>query len=120
MFIGFLCQIIVVILCKVNLTDGCVLLPSFPLLGTLQKERKLKDILRSGNCIVKRFQKHRERGDKMLMLVFAQVEVRLISRVLNMAKVTRDQVLWCHEKLDRINFVSRKIHVEPSFLLFPC
>ncbi|KAK4784088.1 hypothetical protein SAY86_018456 [Trapa natans] len=86
-----------------------------------KKERKLKDILRSGNCIVKRFQKRsRDKGDQMLLLVFAQVEVRLISRVLNMAKLTRDQVIWCHEKLDRINFSSRKIHMEPSFLIFPC
>ncbi|XP_031386193.1 uncharacterized protein LOC116199810 isoform X2 [Punica granatum] len=85
-----------------------------------KKEKKLKDIVRSGNCIVRRFQKHRNQADQTLLLVLAQVEVRLISRVLNMAKVTKDQVLWCCEKLDRINFVSRKIYVEPSFLLFPC
>ncbi|KAK4779691.1 hypothetical protein SAY87_015797 [Trapa incisa] len=85
-----------------------------------KKERKLKGILRSGNCIVKRLQKHRDRGDEMLMLVSAQVELRLISRVLNMAKVTREQFIWCREKLERISFISRKIYAEPSFLLFPC
>lgn len=88
--------------------------------GILQKERKLKDIARTRNCIVKRFQKSRNQGDHMLLLLFAQVEVRLIARVLNMVKITRDQVLWCNEKLDRISFVGRKIYVEPSFLLFPC
>ncbi|KAK4764442.1 hypothetical protein SAY87_013880 [Trapa incisa] len=84
-----------------------------------RKERKLKDVLRSGNCIVKQFQKSRDRGDRRLIsAVLAQVEVRLISRVLNMARPTRDQVVWCHEKLDRIIFVGRKIHLDPSFLLF--
>lgn len=83
-----------------------------------KKERRLKDIVRSGNCIVKRFQKPRDRLD--LAILFAQVELRLVSRVLSMRKVTRDQLAWCHNKLDRINIISRKVYVEPSFLLFPC
>ncbi|XP_041014693.1 uncharacterized protein LOC121257638 [Juglans microcarpa x Juglans regia] len=84
-----------------------------------KKERKLKDIQKSGNCIVKRFQKHHnEKLDHSLL--FAQVELRLVSRVLNMSRLTRNHLVWCREKLDQINIVSRKIHVEPSFLLFPC
>jgi len=92
--------------------------PAKPSLFCLQKERRLKDIVRSGNCIVKRFQKPRDRLD--LAILFAQVELRLVSRVLSMRKVTRDQLAWCHNKLDRINIISRKVYVEPSFLLFPC
>ncbi|KAE8023265.1 hypothetical protein FH972_008984 [Carpinus fangiana] len=86
-----------------------------------KKEKKLKDILRSGNCIVKRFQ--RPDNDQVLLdhlLLFAQVELKLVSRVLNMSRLTTDQLVWCREKLDQINFIHRKIHVEPSFLLFPC
>ncbi|KAB1208344.1 hypothetical protein CJ030_MR7G023873 [Morella rubra] len=84
-----------------------------------KKEKKLKDILRSGNCIVKKFQKHH--SDHLdQALCFAQVELKLISRVLSMSRLTRDQLVWCHEKLDQINFISRRIHVEPSFFLFPC
>jgi hypothetical protein len=85
----------------------------------MQKDKRLKDILRSGNCIVKRFQKHH--NDQLdHLLIFAQVELKLVSRVLNMSRLTRDQLVWCHEKLDQLNFVNRKIHMEPSFFLFPC
>ncbi|CAJ2647953.1 unnamed protein product [Trifolium pratense] len=86
----------------------------------LLKERKLKDIVRSGNCIVKKFQKHHEDQLDHEQLV-AQVGLKLISRVINMSQLRKEQVLWCSEKLNGIKFLSRKIvHVEPSFLLFPC
>ncbi|KAL5805559.1 hypothetical protein ACOSQ4_028292 [Xanthoceras sorbifolium] len=84
-----------------------------------KKEKKLKDILRSGNCILRRFQKHEDSSDQVLYF-FSQVDMKLVARVLSMSKITTDQLLWCRNKLSKINFVSRKIHVEPSFLLFPC
>ncbi|KAM5567191.1 hypothetical protein ABKV19_015352 [Rosa sericea] len=86
-----------------------------------KKEKKLKDIQRSGNCVVKKFQKQHQDQDRLEHSFFvAQVELRLVSRVLNMSKLTSDQLVWCHEKLDNINFVHRKVLMEPSFLLFPC
>ncbi|KAK3212704.1 hypothetical protein Dsin_017410 [Dipteronia sinensis] len=84
-----------------------------------KKEKKLKDILRSGNCILRKFQKQEDSSDQVLYF-FSQVDMKLVARVLNMSKITTDQLLWCRNKLSKINFVSRKIHVEPSFLLFPC
>ncbi|KAJ4974303.1 hypothetical protein NE237_007477 [Protea cynaroides] len=85
----------------------------------LKKEKKLKDILRTGNCLVKRFKKrHEDRLD--LVSFFSQVDMKLISRVLNMSRITSEQLSWCDKKLNKINFVNRKIHREPSFLLFPC
>ncbi|KAK3027309.1 hypothetical protein RJ639_040401 [Escallonia herrerae] len=84
-----------------------------------KKEKRLKDILRSGNCIVKKFQRpHSGRLNHALFL--SQVELRLVSRVLSQSRLTKDQLIWCQTKLDNINFVNRRIHVEPSFLLFPC
>ncbi|KAF9626158.1 hypothetical protein IFM89_031285 [Coptis chinensis] len=84
-----------------------------------KKEKKLKDMLRSGNCIVKRFQKHqKEQSDQLIF--FSQVDLKLVSRVLKMSRITTDQLVWCRTKLGRISIVQRKIHVEPSFLLFPC
>lgn len=84
-----------------------------------KKKKKLKDILRSGNCIVKKFQRHhKEEPDQLLF--FSQVDLKLVARVLRMSRITSDQLGWCHEKLKRISFVNRKIHIEPSFLLFPC
>ncbi|XP_031274391.1 uncharacterized protein LOC116132857 isoform X2 [Pistacia vera] len=83
-----------------------------------KKEKRLKEILRTGSCIVKKIQKHHE-GRLNYAMLFAQVELKLVSRVLNMSKLTRDQLVWCHEKLAKINFLNRKLVLEPSFLLFP-
>lgn len=85
-----------------------------------KKERKLRDLLRSGNCILRRFQKSPEDNSDQVLYFFSQVDMKLVSRVLNMSRLTTDQLLWCHNKLSKISFINSKIHVEPSFLLFPC
>ncbi|KAL6190057.1 hypothetical protein ACLB2K_036458 [Fragaria x ananassa] len=86
-----------------------------------KKEKKLKAIQRSGNCVARKFQKQLQDQDRLDHSLFvAQVELRLVLRVLNMSKLTSDQLVWCHEKLENINFVHRKVLMEPSFLLFPC
>ncbi|KAK2355102.1 myb protein X [Trifolium repens] len=86
-----------------------------------KKERKLKEKLKSGNCIVRKF---RKQNDDQIRLdheqLLAQVGLRLISRVINMTKLRKDHLIWCSEKLNQINFVDRKIQMESSFLLFPC
>ncbi|VAI32848.1 unnamed protein product [Triticum turgidum subsp. durum] len=89
--------------------------------ATLQKkEKRLKDLLRTGNCIVKKFKKPKEdRSDQNLF--FSQVDMRLVARVLRMPRITGDQLQWCKAKLDKIMLVdNRRIHREASFLLFPC
>ncbi|KAK9063579.1 hypothetical protein SSX86_017450 [Deinandra increscens subsp. villosa] len=85
-----------------------------------KKERRLKDMLRTGNCIVKKFQKQQETVLDQHMFV-SQVELRLVSRVLSLPRLSRDQLVWCQSKLNNIKFIDRKIQVEDSlFLLFPC
>lgn len=84
-----------------------------------KKEKRLKEILRSGNCIVKKIQKS-QGGRVKHDLLICQVELSLVSRVLHMSRCTTDQLIWCQSKLNKINFVNRKFSVEPSFLLFPC
>ncbi|OAY63940.1 uncharacterized protein LOC109725737 [Ananas comosus] len=84
-----------------------------------KKEKKLKDLLRTGNCLVKKFKKPKEDRSNQ-DLFFAQVDLKLVARVLRMPRITNEQLSWCHKKLDKIAFVDRKIRREPSFLLFPC
>nr|KYP45840.1 hypothetical protein KK1_032594 [Cajanus cajan] len=85
-----------------------------------KKERKLKDIVRSGNCIVRKFQKHHEEQIQLDQeQLLAQVGLRLVSRVLHMKNLRKDRLMWCNEKLNRIKFDGRKVQVEPSFLFFP-
>ncbi|XP_071715815.1 uncharacterized protein [Rutidosis leptorrhynchoides] len=85
-----------------------------------KKDKRLKDLLRTGNCIVRKFQKQQETILDQHMFV-SQVELRLVSRVLSLPRLTRDQLIWCQNKLNNIKFMDRKIQVEDSlFLLFPC
>lgn len=84
-----------------------------------KKERKLKAITRSGNCIVKKFQKHPDDRPSSAM-VMAQVELKLVSRVLSLSRLSHDQLLWCERKLNSINMVNKKIDIDPVFSLFPC
>ncbi|KAL4392274.1 hypothetical protein AHAS_Ahas03G0328700 [Arachis hypogaea] len=87
-----------------------------------KKEKKLKDIVRSGSCIVRKFQKNKNEDQIQVdhEQFLAQTGLRLISRVVNMKRLRKDQLEWCSEKLNRIKFVGTKIQVEPYFLLFPC
>ncbi|XP_009779590.1 uncharacterized protein [Nicotiana sylvestris] len=86
-----------------------------------KKEKKLKHALRGECCILRRFRKHKEEDDSdHVLYFFSQVDMKLVARVLNMSRLTTNQLVWCHNKLKKISFVHRKIHVDPSFLLFPC
>ncbi|KAL6146881.1 hypothetical protein ACLB2K_057558 [Fragaria x ananassa] len=92
-----------------------------------KKERMLKELKRSQNRIIKRFRKHEEEGEEDEesanhghLSFFSQVDIRLVSRVLNMSIITQDQLVWCQSKLSKIHFVRRKVHEDPSFLWFPC
>ncbi|CAN6210703.1 unnamed protein product [Urochloa humidicola] len=88
--------------------------------ATLQKkDKRLKDLLRTGNCIVKKFKKPKEDRSNQ-NLFFSQVDMKLVARVLRMPRITSEQLQWCKAKLDKIILVDRKIHREASFLLFPC
>ncbi|EOA34942.1 hypothetical protein CARUB_v10020026mg [Capsella rubella] len=86
-----------------------------------KKEKKLKEILRSQSCIVKKLKKNESKSSVGIKddILIAQIELRLVSRVMNMSKLTTEKLVWCREKLDRISFNGRKIHMEPSFSLLP-
>ncbi|KAK8947630.1 hypothetical protein KSP40_PGU016410 [Platanthera guangdongensis] len=85
----------------------------------LKKEKKLKDLQRAGNCIVKRFKKPQEDRSNQ-DLFFTQIDLKLVSRALKMSRISSEQLRWCHKKLSKINFSPGKVHRDPSFLLFPC
>ncbi|XP_074268644.1 uncharacterized protein LOC141592007 [Silene latifolia] len=88
--------------------------------STLQKkEKKLKE-LRSEHCVMKNLHGQQEEGSDPVLYFFSRIDLKLVSRVLNMSRISTDQLVWCSDKLNRIKFVGRKLHVQPSVLLFPC
>ncbi|CAH8316335.1 unnamed protein product [Eruca vesicaria subsp. sativa] len=86
------------------------------------KEKRLKDVLKSERCIIRRFKKHKEEDstEDQVLHFFSQVDMKLVTRVLNMSKLTKDHLVWCHNKLTKISFVNRRLLLDPSFCLFPC
>lgn len=82
----------------------------------------MKDVLKSERCIIRRFKKHKEEDstEEQVLHFFSQVDMKLVTRVLNMSKLTKDHLVWCHNKLTKISFVNRRLHLDPSFCLFPC
>ncbi|KAE8672515.1 myb family transcription factor family protein [Hibiscus syriacus] len=54
-----------------------------------KKDRKLKDIVRSGNCILRKLRKNQEANSDNVLHFFCQVDLKLVARVLNMSKVTK-------------------------------
>ncbi|KAL4197813.1 hypothetical protein AMTRI_Chr04g252980 [Amborella trichopoda] len=84
-----------------------------------KKERRIRDLQRSGTCLIKKFNHKQDDGSNQTIL-FSQIDMKLVSRVLKMSKLTTDELVWCQKKLDRIHLKDRKVYREPSFLLFPC
>lgn len=84
-----------------------------------KKEKKLKEILKAANCVVKKLKKTQENRLNCQVLK-ARIDMKLISRVMKMTRITNHQLLWCSKKLNNISFEDGKIHRVSSFLLFPC
>ncbi|XP_021905383.1 uncharacterized protein LOC110820261 [Carica papaya] len=59
-----------------------------------------------------------EESEKMEML-FTMIDMKLVSRVLQMSAVSSSQLKWCQEKLDSIHFNKGKLFRTGSCRLFP-
>ncbi|KAG6407880.1 hypothetical protein SASPL_130880 [Salvia splendens] len=84
-----------------------------------KKGRRMKEQMRGEKCIVRKLRKHQERGLEREMMA-VQVDLRLVSRVLNLSRLRGDHLLWCQKKLNNINFVGKRLRRDACFLLFPC
>lgn len=83
----------------------------------MQKKMKLKELhkkMKGG--------KHKScpKSDDEMDLVLAIVEVKLLTRVMRIEKLTKDQLIWCEDKMKKLNLSDGKLMRDPSPLLFPC
>ncbi|XP_078429606.1 uncharacterized protein LOC144701737 isoform X2 [Wolffia australiana] len=83
-----------------------------------QKKNEVKEEVRAGTCLVRKLSGRRRSNQDDLF--FAQVDVKLVARVLTMSTITRDRLSWCLWKLQKIHYMEKKIRREASFSLFPC
>ncbi|KAF3338871.1 hypothetical protein FCM35_KLT16342 [Carex littledalei] len=55
-------------------------------------------------------------------LVFALIDIKVVARVLRMPQLSKEQLLWCEEKMSKIDLSrdSSKLRRDVSPILFPC
>lgn len=55
-----------------------------------------------------------------VQLLFALTDIKVVSRVLRMAKLSKEQLLWCEEKISKLDLSDNKLRRDGSPILFPC
>ncbi|XP_072953308.1 uncharacterized protein [Typha angustifolia] len=53
-------------------------------------------------------------------LLFGLIDIKVISRVLRMSKLGKEQLLWCEEKMSKLDLSDNKLRRDGSPILFPC
>ncbi|KAG6474275.1 hypothetical protein ZIOFF_068200 [Zingiber officinale] len=82
-----------------------------------KKEIKVKEILRRKKGWKKKTWPETE---EEVELLFTLVDIKVISRVLRMRGLTKEQLLWCEEKMSRLDDSDKKSGRVLSSNLFPC
>ncbi|GLT61784.1 hypothetical protein SLA2020_344660 [Shorea laevis] len=55
-----------------------------------------------------------------VQLLLSLIDIKVISRVLRMMRISKEQLFWCEEKMKKLDFCDGKLQREPSPILFPC
>lgn len=53
-------------------------------------------------------------------MLMGLVDVKVISRALRMGRVSKEQLIWCEEKMKKLGLSDGKLQRDPSPILFPC
>ncbi|XP_058728750.1 uncharacterized protein LOC131601051 [Vicia villosa] len=60
-------------------------------------------------------QKHED-----IQLLLGLIDAKILSRVLRMTRMTREQLFWCEEKMKKLDLSNSKLERDPCPILFPC
>ncbi|XP_018438886.2 uncharacterized protein LOC108811341 isoform X2 [Raphanus sativus] len=93
----------------------------------LQKEQSLKEVQgkKKKKTWFKKKKSHymeedeTENDENSMLLTFIKIELKLVSRVLQMSLVSSSHLKWCQHKLNNIDFNGGKISRNSSPVLFP-
>ncbi|BFG23995.1 hypothetical protein CerSpe_102690 [Prunus speciosa] len=55
-----------------------------------------------------------------VQLLFSLIDAKVMSRVLRMVRISKEQLFWCEEKMKKLDLVDGKLRRDPSPTLFPC
>lgn len=53
-------------------------------------------------------------------LLLGLIDVKIISRVLRMRRITKDELFWCEEKMKKLDLSNGRLERDPCPILFPC
>ncbi|XP_077222949.1 uncharacterized protein LOC143856570 [Tasmannia lanceolata] len=82
-----------------------------------KKEIKLKELCRKKKGWKK---KSWPSTPEEIELLFGLIDIKVVMRVLRMARINKEQLLWCEEKMSKLNISEKKLQRDGSPVLFPC
>lgn len=82
-----------------------------------KKEIKLKELRRRRKGWKKKSWPPTEEEVELLL---GLIDVKVLSRVLRMVRISTEQLFWCEEKMKKIDLTDGKLQRDPSPILFPC
>ncbi|KAL2321439.1 hypothetical protein Fmac_025818 [Flemingia macrophylla] len=82
-----------------------------------KKVTKLKELRRKKKGWRKNSwpQKHED-----IQLLLGLIDLKILSRVLRMTRMTREQLFWCEEKMKKLDLSNNRLERDPCPVLFPC
>ncbi|KAK7349067.1 hypothetical protein VNO77_06124 [Canavalia gladiata] len=55
-----------------------------------------------------------------VQLLLGLIDVKILSRVLRMTRLSREQLFWCEEKMKKLDLSNSRLERDPCPILFPC
>ncbi|XP_047968356.1 uncharacterized protein LOC125212253 [Salvia hispanica] len=80
-----------------------------------KKKAKLQELRRSGKCLRKR----KLKAEEEIAILMAQIDLKIVSRVLRMGVLNGDQLHWCENKMTKVRVSDGKLQRDSSPLFFP-
>lgn len=81
----------------------------------MQKKAKVQELRRSGSCLRKR----KLKAEEEMEILMAQIDLKIVSRVLRMAELNGEQLHWCESKMSKVRVSDGKLQRDSSPLFFP-
>ncbi|KAK9923967.1 hypothetical protein M0R45_032360 [Rubus argutus] len=81
-----------------------------------KKWMKLKELRKKR----KNWKKSWPHSQEDVQLLFSLIDAKVLSRVLRMARISKEQLFWCEEKMKKLELVDGNLWRDPSPILFPC
>lgn len=82
----------------------------------MQKEIKVKELSKKKSWKKKSWPS----SPSQVELLLGLIDIKVVSRVLRMARISKEQLLWCEEKMSKIDLSENKLRRNASPILFPC